>query len=62
MTAGGIAFGANQAAKLKQAQQMASSLNNLANTTIQKNTIIENLVATNPMLTKAIANIQLSIA
>jgi hypothetical protein len=55
-------FGANQAAKLKQAQQMASSLNNLANTTIQKNNTIENLVATNATLTKAIANIQLSLA
>ena len=41
---------------------MASSLNNLANTTIQKNTNIKNLVATNAMLTKAITNIQLSIA
>jgi hypothetical protein len=62
MTAGNTAFGANQAAKLKQAQQMASSLDNLANATIQKNTTIENLVATNSMLTKAIADIQLSIA
>jgi hypothetical protein len=62
MTAGKTTFGANQAAKLKQAQQMASSLDNLANTTIQKNTTIENLVATNATLTKAIANIQLSIA
>ncbi len=41
---------------------MASSLNNLANTTIQKNTTIKNLVAINAMLTKAIADIQLSIA
>ncbi len=61
MTAGDTAFGANQAAKLKQAQQMASSLNNLANATIQKNTTIKNLVATNAMLTKAVADIQLSI-
>jgi hypothetical protein len=30
MTAGDTAFGANQAVKLKQAQQMASSLDNLA--------------------------------
>jgi hypothetical protein len=35
MTAGDTAFGANQAAKLEQAQQMASSLNNLANATIR---------------------------
>ncbi len=62
MTASDTAFGANQAAKLNQAQQMAFSLNNLANTIIQKNTTIKNLVATNATLTKAIANIQLSIA
>jgi hypothetical protein len=62
MTAGDTAFGANQAAKLKQALQMASSLNNLENATIQKNTTIKNLVVTNAKLDKAIANIQLSIA
>jgi hypothetical protein len=62
MTAGDTEFGANQAAKHEQAQQMASSLDNLANATIQQNTTIENLVATNAMLTKAIADIQLSIA
>jgi hypothetical protein len=61
MTAGKTMFGANQATKLKQAQQMASSFDNLANTTIQKNTTIKNLVATNATLTKAIADIQLSI-
>jgi hypothetical protein len=62
MTAGETAFGANQATELKQAQQMASSFDNLANATIQKNTTIENLVATNATLTKAIADIQLFIA
>jgi hypothetical protein len=62
MMAGDTAFGANQAAELKQAQQMASSLNNLVNATIQKNTTIKNLVAINATLTKDIANIQLSIA
>jgi hypothetical protein len=41
---------------------MASSLDNQANATIQKNTTIKNLVATNAMLTKAITKIQLSIA
>jgi hypothetical protein len=41
---------------------MASFLDNLANVTIQKNTSIENLLATNATLTKAIADIQLSIA
>jgi hypothetical protein len=62
MTAGNTGFGANQATKLEQAQQMASSLKNLANITIQKNTTIENLVATNATLTKGITDIQLSIA
>jgi hypothetical protein len=62
MTAGETVFCVNQAAELKQAQQMASSLVNLANATIQKNTTIKNLIATNATLTKAIANIQPSIA
>jgi hypothetical protein len=62
MTAGETTFGANQATKLIQAQQMASSLDNLANMTIQKNTTIKNLVITNATFTKAITNIQLSIA
>ncbi len=58
MTARDTAFGANQADELKQAQQMASSLDTLANATIEKNTTIKNLVATNAMLTKASADIQ----
>jgi hypothetical protein len=62
MTASETTFGANQATKLDQAQQMASSPNNLANATIQKNTTMKNLVATNATLTKAIIDIQLSIA
>ncbi len=62
MSAGETMFGVNQAAKLGQAQHMASSLDNLANATIQKNTTIKNLVTTNVTLTKTIANIQLSIA
>jgi hypothetical protein len=62
MSAGDTAFGANQATELDQAQQMASSLDNLENATIQKNTTIKNLVAINATLTKAITNIQLSIA
>jgi hypothetical protein len=61
MTAGNTTFGANQATKLKQAQQMTPSLDNLANATIQKNITIKNLVATNTTFTKAIADIQLSI-
>jgi hypothetical protein len=62
MMARDTAFGTNQAVKLEQVQQMASSLDNLAKATIQKNTTIKNLVATNALLTKAIADIQLSIA
>jgi hypothetical protein len=61
MTTSDTSFGANQDAKLKQEQKITSSLDNLANATIQKNTAI-NLVATNAMLTQAIANIQHSIA
>jgi hypothetical protein len=60
MMVGDTAFGTNQAAKTEQAQQMASSLDNLVNATIQKNTTIKNLVATNAMLTKATTDIQLS--
>jgi hypothetical protein len=41
---------------------MASSLDNLANATIQKNTTTKILVATNATLTKAIADVQLLIA
>jgi hypothetical protein len=62
MMAGDTAFGANQATELEQVQQMASSLNNLEITTIQKNTTVKNLVATNATLTKAIIDIQLFIA
>jgi hypothetical protein len=59
-TAGDTAFGENQAAELKQVQQMASSLDNLANAAIQKNTTLKNLEATNATLTKAMTNIQLN--
>jgi hypothetical protein len=62
MTAGDTTFGANQAAKLKQVQLMASLFDNHANTTMQKNTTIQNLVATNAMLTNTIADIQLLIS
>jgi hypothetical protein len=59
MTTGKSLFGANQAAtELKQAQQMATSLDNLANASIQKNTTIESLVTTNAALTKAVQEIQ----
>jgi hypothetical protein len=62
MTARNTAFGTNQAAELKQVQQMTSPLNNLANATIQKNATTVNLVATSATLTKAITDIQLFIA
>ena len=62
MTTGDTTFGANQAAEIKQAQQMAASLDNLANASIQKNTTIENLVATNAALTRSIQDIQRTLA
>ena len=64
MTTDDMAFGANQATQeLKQAQKMATSLNNLANATIQKNTtMIDALVATNATLTKTIAYLQMVLA
>jgi len=62
MTTGNSTFGANQAAEMEQAQQMATSLDNLANASIQKNTTIENLVATNAALTRSIQDIQRTLA
>jgi hypothetical protein len=62
MTTGDTTFGANQAAEIEQAQQMAASLDNLANASIQKNTTIENLVATNAALTRSIQDIQRTLA
>jgi hypothetical protein len=47
---------------MEQAQQMATSLDNLANASIQKNTTIENLVATNAALTRSIQDIQRTLA
>jgi hypothetical protein len=58
MTTGDTTFGANQATEMEQAQQMATSLENLANASIQKNSTIDNLVATNAAFTKAIQDIQ----
>jgi hypothetical protein len=62
MTTGDTTFGANQAAEIEQAQQMATSLDNLANASIQKNATIDNLVATNAALSKAIQDIQRTLA
>jgi hypothetical protein len=62
MTTGETTFGANQAAEIEQTQQMATSLDNLANASIQKNVTIDNLVATNAALSKAIQDIKCTIA
>jgi len=62
MTAGDSTFGANQAAEIKQAQQMATSLDNLANASIQKNATIDNLVATNAALSRDIQDIRRTLA
>ena len=61
-TTGNTTFGANQAAEIEQAQQMATSLDNLANASIQKNTTIDNLVTTNAALTRSIQDIQRTLA
>ena len=62
MTTGKITFGANQAVEMEQAQQMATSLDNLANASIQKNTTVNNCVATNATLSRAIQDIQCTLA
>jgi len=62
MTTGKTTFGANQAVEIEQAQQMATSLDNLANASIQKNATIDNLVATNASFSKAIQDIQRTLA
>ena len=55
MIAGDSPFGANQAATdMEQAQQMATSLDNLSNASTQKNTTIKSLIATNAALTKTV--------
>jgi len=62
MTTGETTFGANQAVEIKETQQMATSLDSLANASIQKNATIDNLVATNATLSKAIQDIQRTLA
>ncbi len=61
MTTGKTTFGANQATELEQAQQMVTSLDNLANTSTHKNATIDNLTATNAALSKAIQDIQCTL-
>jgi hypothetical protein len=58
MMVGESAFGANAMEEEEQARQIASSLDNLANTSIQKNLTINSLVAKNAQLTQALADIQ----
>ena len=62
MKTGKTTFGTNQAAELEQAQQIATSLDNLATKSIQKNTTIDSLVASNAALSKAIQDIQRTLA
>jgi hypothetical protein len=62
MTTSKTTFGAYQAAEMEQAQQMATSLDNLGDASIQKNATIDNLVATSAALSKAIQDIQCTFA
>ena len=62
MTTGDTTFGTNQVTEIEQVQQMVTSLDNLANTSIQKNATINNLVATNTAFSKAIQDIQRTLA
>ncbi len=63
MTSGCLAF-ANQAVaqELVQAEKIAALLDNLANTSIQKNNTIDKLVATNQQQAKIISNLTEAIA
>ena len=51
-------FGVNQAAEIEQAQQMVTSLDNLANAAVQKNDTVEKLVVANKQLTDTITKLQ----
>jgi hypothetical protein len=61
MTAGESAFGANAAEEEEQVHQIASSLDNLANASIQKNSTINSLVATNAHWTQALVDMQIAM-
>ncbi len=61
MTAGKAAFGANAAEEEHQARWITTSLNNLANASIQNNATIDNLVASNAQLMQALQNMQAAI-
>ncbi len=62
MTAEESPFGANAAKEEVHARQIATSLDNLANASIQKNSTINSLVALNTQLTQALDNMQAAMA
>ena len=55
MTAAESGFGANAAKEEAQGRQIATSLEHLANASIQKNATIDQLVATNAQLMQALS-------
>jgi hypothetical protein len=57
-TLGKAAFGANAAEEEHQAHQITMLLNNLANTLIQKNVMINNLATSNTQLAQALQEMQ----
>jgi hypothetical protein len=62
MMAGESAFGANAMEEEEQARQIALSLNNIANASIQKNLTIDSLIAKNAQLMQALADMQIAMA
>jgi hypothetical protein len=58
MTAGKATFGTKAAKEEHQARQITTSLDNLANTMIQKNATINNLIASNAQLAQALKEMQ----
>jgi hypothetical protein len=61
MTAGKSVFGANAMEEEQQARQITTLLDELANALIQKNGTINNLVASNAQLTKALLDMQAAV-
>ncbi len=62
MMVGEYTFGANAAEEEEQGHLIALSLDNLANVSIQKNLMIDSLVAINAQLTQALADMQIAMA
>ncbi len=58
MMAGKAAFGANSAEEKHQARQITTLLDSFANALIQKNTTIDNRVASNAQITQALQEMQ----